>query len=299
MARYARHAAPALLIGLLLTACGHSAPRPRTAAAHAAPGVQAGIKIGKPYQVFGVWYYPADDRGYDERGIASWYGPGFHALSTANGERYDQNDVTAAHKTLPLPSYVEVENLDNGRKLTVRVNDRGPYVAGRIIDLSRRSAQLLGVDGPGTARVRVRRVYPDAATVASLAPRAAPSPPPAPVIEAVAATSPQIGVDAPPPPIRVVELPAGARPAVVAPSPAPVAGQRFVQVAALTDPGRIAWMTGYLGVFGAVVTEKSPSGLTRMRLGPYASDAAANAVLAQVRAAGYSEAVLVTATAGR
>ncbi|MFZ4690512.1 MAG: septal ring lytic transglycosylase RlpA family protein [Polymorphobacter sp.] len=229
------------------------------------------VKIGKPYQVFGVSYYPADDRNYDERGIASWYGPGFHALDTANGERYEQDDVTAAHKTLPMPSYVEVENLDNGRKLTVRINDRGPFVAGRIIDLSRRSAQLLGVDRAGTARVRVRRVFPDAATQTRLAPPAAPPPLPA-IVESVAVPA-------------VTSVAISAAPALIG---------DFVQVAALSDPGRIAWLTGYLGAFGPVVTERTPAGLTRVRLGPYAQLADANAVLAQLRIAGYSDARLVS-----
>ncbi|HEX9446391.1 MAG TPA: septal ring lytic transglycosylase RlpA family protein, partial [Dongiaceae bacterium] len=101
-------------------------------------------KIGKPYQVDGVWYYPKTDMDYDETGIASWYGPGFHGQYTANGEVYDQNGLTAAHKTLPLPSMVRVTNLDNGRSIVVRVNDRGPFVNGRIVDLTRRDAQLLG-----------------------------------------------------------------------------------------------------------------------------------------------------------
>jgi rare lipoprotein A len=114
-----------------------------------------GYKVGKPYQINGVWYYPAEDFNYNETGIASWYGPGFHGKKTANGDTYDQNDITAAHRTLPMPSIVKVTNLDNGRVLKVRVNDRGPYAHGRIIDLSRRSAQLLGVEKTGTARVKV------------------------------------------------------------------------------------------------------------------------------------------------
>lgn len=250
-----------LLLLVVLAACSTSSNRKPVATGQ---GSQT-VKIGKPYQVFGKYYYPADDRGYDERGVASWYGPGFHALSTANGERYEQDGLSAAHKTLPLPSYVEVENLDNGRKLTVRINDRGPFVDGRIIDLSRKAAQLLGVDRPGVARVRVRRVFPDAATIASLAPsRAAPSLPP---------------------PV-----------APVAPAPVYVAQplkQHYIQVAALSDPGRIAWLSGYLASYGAVVTERAPSGLTRIRLGPYGSDETADAALAQLRAAGYSEAVLI------
>lgn len=113
-------------------------------------------KIGKPYQVNGVWYYPQEDFGYDETGVASWYGPDFHGKLTANGEMFDQNAVSAAHKTLPLPSVVQVTNLENGRSLVVRVNDRGPFVHGRVIDMSRRAAQLLGFEGQGTARVRVQ-----------------------------------------------------------------------------------------------------------------------------------------------
>lgn len=109
----------------------------------------------RPYHINGRWYYPKDDPDYDETGIASWYGEPFHGRPTATGETYDQNEISAAHKTLPLPSVVSVTNLENGRMLRVRVNDRGPFVDGRIIDLSRRAAQLLGFEQKGTARVRV------------------------------------------------------------------------------------------------------------------------------------------------
>jgi rare lipoprotein A len=112
-------------------------------------------KVGKPYRIGGVWYYPNIDYRYRETGIASWYGPKFHGNRTANGERFDQNAITAAHRTLPLPSMVQVTNLENGRALRIRVNDRGPYAHGRIIDLSRRAAQLLGFANRGTAKVRV------------------------------------------------------------------------------------------------------------------------------------------------
>jgi rare lipoprotein A len=126
-------------------------------------------KVGAPYQVSGVWYYPSVDYDYDREGIASWYGPGFHGRYTANGEVYDQNDVTAAHPTLPLPSMVRVTNLENGRSLAVRVNDRGPFVDGRIIDLSRRSAQLLGIERAGVAHVRVQVMEPESRQLAALA----------------------------------------------------------------------------------------------------------------------------------
>ena len=119
------------------------------------PAEQGRYKIGNPYQIKGVWYYPTVDYGYNKTGIASWYGPGFHGKRTANGETYDQNALTAAHKTLPMPSIVQVTNLENGRSIKVTVNDRGPYAFGRIIDMSRRGAQLLGFHRKGTARVRV------------------------------------------------------------------------------------------------------------------------------------------------
>ena len=112
-------------------------------------------KVGSPYQIKSVWYYPQDEPDYSETGIASWYGPGFHGKETANGELFDENEVTAAHRTLPMPSVVRVTNLGNGRSIMVRVNDRGPFAHGRIIDLSRRAAQLLGFERNGTARVRV------------------------------------------------------------------------------------------------------------------------------------------------
>lgn len=110
----------------------------------------------RPYTIRGVRYVPRDDPDYDETGLASWYGNPFHGRATATGEIFDMNQVSAAHKTLPLPATVEVTNLENGRVMTVRVNDRGPFVHGRIIDLSRRAAQLLGFEKQGVARVRVR-----------------------------------------------------------------------------------------------------------------------------------------------
>ncbi|NQV83808.1 MAG: septal ring lytic transglycosylase RlpA family protein [Rhodospirillales bacterium] len=113
-------------------------------------------KIGEPYQIQGVWYYPAEDFEFEETGVASWYGTQFHGRRTANGETYDMNALTAAHRTLPMPSYVRVTNLENGRSLILKVNDRGPFARSRIIDISRRGAQLLGFHKAGTAKVRVQ-----------------------------------------------------------------------------------------------------------------------------------------------
>ncbi|MDJ0950515.1 MAG: septal ring lytic transglycosylase RlpA family protein [Alphaproteobacteria bacterium] len=124
-------------------------------------------KVGNPYEIEGVWYYPAVDETYDEVGMASWYGAQFHGRQTANGEVFDMNKVSAAHRTLPMPSMVEVTNLQNGRTITARVNDRGPFARNRVLDLSRRGAQLLGFERAGTARVRVR-VLPDESRVVAL-----------------------------------------------------------------------------------------------------------------------------------
>lgn len=115
-------------------------------------------KRGNPssYVVFGKRYYVLDSSdGFVQRGIASWYGTKFHGRPTSSGETYNMYEMTAAHKTLPIPVYVHVRNLDNGRSTVVRVNDRGPFIDGRIIDLSYAAAKKLGVDGPGTAEVEI------------------------------------------------------------------------------------------------------------------------------------------------
>lgn len=116
------------------------------------------LQIGKPYQVAGQWYVPKEDRKYDKVGLASWYGSAFHGRLTANGEVYDQYALTAAHPTFPLPSYARVTNLETGDSVIVRVNDRGPYHPGRIIDLSNKAADMLEVSRNGTAKVRVQYV---------------------------------------------------------------------------------------------------------------------------------------------
>ena len=112
-------------------------------------------QLGKPYKVRGKWYYPKEDRGYSKVGSASWYGDAFHGRLTANGEIYDTEHLTAAHPTMPLPSYARVTNMATGSSVIVRVNDRGPYHDGRIIDLSKRAAEMLGYAQVGTAKVKV------------------------------------------------------------------------------------------------------------------------------------------------
>jgi rare lipoprotein A len=133
---------------LVLSACSTTDELPQ--------GMNGGTyKVGSPYQIKGVWYYPKEEPGYDETGIASWYGDYFHGRKTANGEIYNMNALTAAHRTLPMPSFVDVTNLENGKQIRLRVNDRGPYARGRIIDVSRRAAELLGFKDKGVTKVRV------------------------------------------------------------------------------------------------------------------------------------------------
>ena len=113
------------------------------------------FKIGTPYEVLGETYYPKVEMNYDKEGIASWYGEEFHKKKTANGEVFKKHHISAAHPTLPLPSIVRVKNLENGKSIKVRVNDRGPFLKNRIIDLSKKAADRLGYLNKGTARVRV------------------------------------------------------------------------------------------------------------------------------------------------
>ncbi len=115
-------------------------------------------KVGRPYKIAGEWYYPREDTSYDRVGVASWYGDAFHGRRTANGEVFDMNALSAAHPTLPMPTYARVTNLTNGRSVVVRINDRGPFARDREIDLSARVAKVLDFKQQGTAKVRVQYV---------------------------------------------------------------------------------------------------------------------------------------------
>lgn len=329
-------------------------PQAKTADA-AKPG---NYKVGKPYQIEGTWYYPAEDYNYTETGIASWYGTDFHGKYTANGELYDMNDLTAAHRTLPMPSLVRVTNLDNGRSIVIRVNDRGPFARGRIIDVSRRSAQLLGFEQVGTAKVRVdiladesrqiaaqaRRTpgpddeKPTAAPVGQVAvqtlappPGATAAPPPTPQAarptystppQLSAASAPRAGrpVANPPPPTVAAQDPARpnatqAQVAATTPQPAasadpaatptttgqvtvvPVqATNIYVQAGAFSNPQNAQRLSNTLSTIAPsqlsyVLVGTQP--MYRVRLGPAASVADADSMLARVVAAGYPEARIV------
>lgn len=159
--------------GSMLAACGVAGPPGvKTKFSEAAYGVKASPRVvaynkpvpkgggrytvGKPYKVRGEWFHPSEDPDYVEVGVASWYGPNFHGRRTANGEVYDMYALSAAHPTLPMPSYARVTNLNNGRSVVVRINDRGPFSRGRVIDLSAQAATLLDYTKTGLARVEVK-----------------------------------------------------------------------------------------------------------------------------------------------
>ncbi len=114
--------------------------------------------VGKKYKIAGKWYYPKHEPNYKKTGLASWYGPTFHGRKTANGEVFDRNGLTAAHTTMPLPSYARVTNVSNGKSMIVRVNDRGPFHGNRVIDLSERVATMLGTKDQGVGKVKVEYI---------------------------------------------------------------------------------------------------------------------------------------------
>jgi rare lipoprotein A len=134
-----------------------SSPRPPEDLTPVARG-GGSFKIGRPYELNGRTYVPAEDHNYRTEGIASWYGPDFHGKPTANGETFDMNGISAAHPTLPMPSYLRVTNIANGRSIIVRINDRGPYAKERVTDLSVGAAKALGFYDQGLARVRIEYV---------------------------------------------------------------------------------------------------------------------------------------------
>jgi rare lipoprotein A len=181
---------------------GSNVPRPPPdvlAIPDAVPRYEPRGTRGNPrfYEVFGKRYYVmASSEGWVERGTASWYGPGFHSASTSLGEPYDMYAMTAAHKTLPIPAYAEVTNLRNGRKVLVRINDRGPFIGDRIIDLSYTAAAKLDMLTAGTAPVEVRVVSPSSGSAPSSgSPKSPPAPslaPPSPAVTVVNAPAAQV-----------------------------------------------------------------------------------------------------------
>jgi rare lipoprotein A len=225
------------------------------------------------YEVFGKRYYVlASSEGFVERGTASWYGPGFHAASTSLGERYDMYAMTAAHKTLPIPAYAEVTNLRNGRKVVVRINDRGPFVGDRIIDLSYTAAAKLDMLLAGTAPVEVRVISASGAGSALPPPNV-----PAPVAPA-------------PPPVTVVNAPA-----------VKMAGSQamFIQAGVFSDHENARRRVEALlaaGIELASLDEipKNDRALHRVRVGPFASVEEFDFNMKRLRELGITDARLLT-----
>ena len=297
--------------GLLAAACATPPPPPPPKPVAKAPAPVGVYKVGNPYQIDGIWYYPGEQPDYDETGIASWYGPTFYGKYTANGELYDGDAVTAAHRTLPMPVNVRVTNLENGKSIVVRVNDRGPYARGRIIDLSRHAAELLDVVRTGTARVRV--TYLSRADLQGGAP---PPPTTPPEIASALPAAPTAKVDTNPlntvpgvavaPQRRPYAMPtvAPSAPLQVASNeptgqvtqvPVPVATHLYVQVGAFSKMANARTLMTKLGDADLQISTLQRNGQTlyRVRTGPLNSVEDADAALARVTGAGSNDAHIV------
>lgn len=238
-------------------------------------------KVGTPYKVGDQWFTPKDDPNYRNVGVASWYGLDFHGRRTANGEIYDMDALSAAHPTLPLPTYAKVHNLENGREVVVRVNDRGPFARDREIDVSKRAADLLGFTRKGTAKVEV--------TYLGRAPLSG---------DDGWATNVQLAqapAAAPPAPVRIASAGDTFPVASIAPSPASYApapaapGQIYIQAGSFRDANNANRLRYTLSSVGPVdVTPVDVAGITyfRVRVGPFADGEDISAALSQTWAAG-------------
>jgi rare lipoprotein A len=300
-------AAPfACAVALGLSACLSAPPNPKGAQSDAlppitapvpdavpdaVPRVEARARSGNPpfYEVFGKRYFVlASSTGYVERGVASWYGPGFHKVQTSTGEPYDMYGMTAAHKTLPLPAYVRVTNLQNGRSVVVRVNDRGPFVGNRIIDLSYTAAAKLDMLRNGTAMVEVRSIDPGAPPQPKAVQFAA-----APAVTASPAAAALAAVAAAVVPAAQADVPAttGAAP------PAAAGAPLFVQAGAFSEPANAQRLAeklraeGYGNVF-VRDDQIAARRLYRVRIGPVPDVAHFDRIVAALEHAGINDAHL-------
>ncbi|MBL9066449.1 MAG: septal ring lytic transglycosylase RlpA family protein [Sphingopyxis sp.] len=311
----------ALMAGamLMLAGCGsfggerEGGPTAGPAPVQSAGGVSdTPVKIGDPYTIAGTTYTPADIADYDDVGYASWYGDELAGRPTANGETFDPAGISAAHKTLPLPSYVEVTALDTGRTILVRVNDRGPMVGDRLIDLSRGAAEQLGLTD-GVSAVRVRRTNPPAAERAQLRTgRAVPeriatpdsllsilrtklkampvpkAPTAAPPVETQPAAPIASGKAKPGDDRLAIQKPKpAAKPATPAKPVPAVSGKFVVQVGAFSSESRADAAAKSVGG-----TVSKAGNLWRVRIGPFASDAEARTALGTAKAKGFRDAVV-------
>lgn len=290
-----KRAVSALASILLLAACGSTKP------GGVADG-RSSYKVGGTYVIGGQVYSPNENYAYNESGMASWYGPGFHGKRTANGEAYDQRAMTAAHRTLPMPSVVRVTNLDSGNSVVVRVNDRGPFAHSRIIDVSKAAAEKLDMIRSGVASVRVeilpnesRRMKDIAQNGGSVseqvaAMQGAPTLAPRAAIAAVPPPPP------PPPPATRPVAPAPTITTLATPAPSAPAQGYFVQAGAFSSIDGAERVRATLAHFGdSAISQTSfgPTSLYRVRLGPFASADVAQSTMGRVHQAGYRDARVV------
>jgi rare lipoprotein A len=278
------------------------------ASTHRGSGVaQRGIyKIGAPYSIDGITYYPQEEFQHVETGVASWYGPGFHGKSTANGERYDQQEHTAAHRTLQMPSVVRVTNLDNGLSTVVRVNDRGPYARNRVLDVSRAAAQELDMMKSGTARVRIEQLTTESQVVKEVALNgggpseqrdaiAKATPPPVVQVQAAVPNNPRSPAVTP---MQVSGAAGNSGPsiaslAVATPQPA---GGFYVQTGSFSTADNAERQRGLVRSYGlSEISQASAAGrdVFRVRLGPYTTSDAAGIVADRLKRSGYGDARVV------
>ena len=270
-------------------------------------------KIGNPYQIAGVWYYPREEPDYDQTGIASWYGEQFHGRLTANGEIFDRTVISAAHPTLPMPVNVRVTNLDNGRSIVVRINDRGPFVRGRIIDLSEHGAELLGFRDRGLARVRVSFIsradlhgLGPAPVSEYTPPEVAAAVPAAPTNKIESGSLPPVAGAMVAPPRNVAMLP---KPVEQAPIfvqqqipdgkvtevPVPRTTAMFVQAGAFSTATPAGVVASKLNSLGARVLRGLKDGqpIYRVRIGPFQNIEQADEMLLRVQELGHNDVQIV------
>jgi len=244
-------------------------------------------KIGNTYTALGQQYTPREDYNYSETGMASWYGSDFHNKRTANGEIYNMHAITAAHRTLPLPSIVRVTNLENGKSIVARVNDRGPYVKNRIIDLSQKGAELLGYKMQGTARVKVEIMAKESKALkeAMLAAN-----------NKSKSTNKAVQYGAATKKAEPVKTAAVAAPKPTQNTAPQASGTYFVQVGAFSDLSKAQEMAASMQRFGNVSIDEAylnPNGVYRVRLGAYQSRNEALQILDQVLDYGHADVTII------
>ncbi len=330
MFSFLRKAVVLLAVGLALASCSSSGKQqakqdpfagkgsPHYPGKGPVPWGGGRYHVGKPYQVAGRWFEPKEQPNYDKKGMASWYGEAFNRRKTSNGEWFDMTRLTAAHPTLPLPSYVKVTNLDNGREVVVRLNDRGPFVGTRIIDLSKRTAEVLDFKHKGKAQVRVQYIGPaplddngshlmamnkelDRGTpmrkmIASADRRKGKAP-----AEKVQTAAKKTKKKAAPPPQPEYETAAYEPEPTPEPAPEPaepveIVVTYFIQLGSFSDGENAArardrfasvWPVQFIELSGAA------GPVYRVRLGPIASSADAETALIDAQSAGYGDARLI------